>query len=229
MALDLDLWDLPTPEELSRCLPETRVSDLAAGWGELAIFHGEELSTKRAVSVMVSLRSMERETWLDRARPWARLDHPYIHPVYRIDVAGKLPYLVAAPYRASLETALADEDWGDEMGVKAFLEMAEALKHGHARGLAHGQLDAESVLSRADRYVRVAFWGLLPDETGRSLAERQRQDVANLRTLGIALFKAAEAEAQVLALEHAEESISDMISVLAKPRRRSGFGWIRRC
>lgn len=227
MSSLLNLWELPTPGDLSQLVPALRVHEMIGGTPGLAIFEAEDLPAKRPVSLFVSFRGLAEDDWLALVRPWASLDHPNIHPVHRFGVAGDWPYLVAGPMNgAILRDALADQTWSESRAKTVFLQIAEALRFTHEKGAAHVGLDAECIFVRPDGHVRVSSIGLRAEE-GKSLANSRMDDARALRTLGQEIFHAAKAAKLLAALEASALEIPAMENaVLASSQ--AGRGWFVR-
>ena len=146
----------------------TLVRPLASGgMGEVWIAEQEE--PRRTVAVK-TLRGgfasgHARRRFRYEAEVLARLQHPGIAPILAagtLDAAGERPWF-AMEYveEGRALTAHADgEGLGREARLRLFLEVCEAVQHGHGRGVIHRDLKPDNLLVDRRGRVRVIDFGI---------------------------------------------------------------------
>lgn len=138
------------------------------------VYRGTDLRLGRAVAVKVLSRVLAGLPELtDRFRReallGARLDHPYITPVYDTGVLGELggrPYLVMRFVTGQTLAEAASARPGEDVDTRLvrvlryFLALCDAIEYAHAQGVQHCDLKPVNVMVGDGEAVQVLDWGL---------------------------------------------------------------------
>jgi serine/threonine protein kinase len=128
---------------------------------------GRALAIKEATSVFGFATYLSRERIVERIRSaveaQAGLEHPYVLQIFDQNTEREHPYFVGelgvgGNLRRRLEAA--DGHLDASFAVRAFLQVALALEHAHARGRLHLGLKPENVLFDALGNVKVTDFGM---------------------------------------------------------------------
>lgn len=182
-ALDDDFLEPPTaPGETQRLDPGewigTHVESftilrlLAAG-GMGSVYEAEQRDPKRRVALKVMHSGLRSPTALrrfrDEAAMLARLKHPAIAQVFEAGVAASpfdnapdIPWfaLELVEDARSLTAYAREEHLTLEHRIRLFLDVCEAVRHGHQRGVIHRDLKPENLLVDGDGRTKVIDFGL---------------------------------------------------------------------
>jgi serine/threonine-protein kinase len=129
-----------------------------------AVFLADDLELDRKVAIKVlpateSNDSTLVERFRREARTAAKLDHPNIIPIYRVESSGNLHYFVMryVPGR-TLDDTLADEPKLEIDQVRSILaQAARALGHAHQRSIVHRDVKPANIMLDADQVVLTDF------------------------------------------------------------------------
>lgn len=143
------------------------VERLLGAGGMASVFLAEDLTLGRTVAIKVlptALAHDERVVarFQREARTAARLDHPNIIPIYRVESEGILNYFVMkyVPGR-SLDRLLAEDGLpGRELAERVLLEAGSALEHAHRNGVVHRDVKPANIMLDADDHVILMDFGI---------------------------------------------------------------------
>ena len=153
-------------ERLARTLAgRYEVKRLLGQGGMAAVFLADELGLERPVAIKVLPPELSRDEGLvarfeREARTAARLDHPNIIPIHRVESEAGLHYFVMkyVPGRSLDDLLDRPEPVPLETAVRILREAAAALGHAHARGVVHRDVKpANIMLDQDDRVVLTDF------------------------------------------------------------------------
>jgi WD40 repeat protein/serine/threonine protein kinase len=139
-----------TPRSLGRFQIERKLGQ--GGFGIVFLAHDPELGRKVALKVphTAGLLSPElRRRFLNEARAAARLEHPYIVPVYEAGEIGALCYIVTAYCEGPTLADWLKEQTGPvpERTAAALVAcLAEAIAYTHRQGILHRDLKPANIL-----------------------------------------------------------------------------------
>jgi hypothetical protein len=181
-TIAFDITRLQAPEQLiGHMLGNCQIEALLGKGGFGAVYRARQVHLDRVVAVKVVLATLtssateqgqqERSKMIRRfereAQALARLDHPYILPLYEYQ-QNPLPYLVM-PYMPS--GSLADELQASGhrplpvQGVAVLLaQVASALDHAHQQQLVHRDLKPHNLLRHADGRILLSDFGIVQFE-----------------------------------------------------------------
>ncbi len=189
-------WDEIEDRLRSALAPGLEVVRSVGGGASTAVFLAREPALQRLVALKVLRPSRARDAkararFLREARSIARISHPNVISVYRIDeLEGVIPYIVMQYVRGRSLAEHLRSSGSLPIGSArtVLLGVAAALQAAHERGILHRDLNPSNVLVEADTgQVYLTDFGLallLRDEEGS--AERittQGHVVGNLRYL----------------------------------------------
>ncbi len=134
------------------------------GMGEVFLAEDRKLGRKVALKVLpeqVRADARARRRFLREARAAAAIDHPYICHIHEIVEEGE-HLCIALEYveGRTLEQRLAQGPIALGEGLRAAIEIAEALGHAHATGIAHRDLKPSNIMLTAAGHVKVMDFGL---------------------------------------------------------------------
>ena len=162
------------PGELGR-LGGYRVLGVLGHGGMGVVLRAEEVQLDRQVAIKVMLPeiaadTLSRERFLREARAMARVEHRHVVPIYRVDEANGVVYLVMKLLQGeSLEERLRpDRRLGVAEAVRAAREAAEGLAAAHARDLVHRDIKPANLWleTALDGGWQAAGAGLRPGPAG---------------------------------------------------------------
>lgn len=150
----MSLWQDPSTVALQEPLIGRYSLERELGRGGMGrVYLAREVRLDRAVAIKVlhadlARRPEARARFLREARLAARLAHPHIVPIYAVETAGDLVFLVMAYIdgetlgeRLRRRGALPPDD-----AERVLRETAWALGYAHARGVVHRDLTPENIL-----------------------------------------------------------------------------------
>ncbi|HUO52367.1 MAG TPA: serine/threonine-protein kinase [Gemmatimonadaceae bacterium] len=158
--------------ELRRRLAELlqgryEVQDLLGAGGMAAVFRARDLALDRTVAIKVLPPDVAHDERLvsrfeQEARIAAKLDHPNIIPIHRVESEGGLNYFVMKFVAGrSLEEVLAAARPQDaEFTLHVLLEAAAALGHAHERGVVHRDVKPANIMLDANDRVVLTDFGI---------------------------------------------------------------------
>ena len=141
------------------------VKKLLGQGGMAAVFLADELGLDRPVAIKVLPPELSRDEGLvarfeREARTAARLDHPHIIPIHRVESEAGLHYFVMkyVPGRSLDDLLDRPEPIALDTTIRILREAAAALGHAHARGVVHRDVKpANIMLDQDDRVVLTDF------------------------------------------------------------------------
>ena len=144
-----------------------KVRDILGAGGMGVVFLADDLGLDRAVAIKVLPPDVSGDaTVVSRfrreAKTAARLDHPSIIPIYRVESEGALDYFVMkyVPGR-SLEAVLRDEaPLSIPFAMRVLREASAALAHAHRHGVVHRDVKPANIMLDADERVILTDFGI---------------------------------------------------------------------
>jgi serine/threonine-protein kinase len=162
----------PRPSELQHRLIQAlsgryRIEKLLGQGGMGAVFLADDLELDRKVAIKVlpaaeSNDSTLVERFRREARTAAKLDHPNIIPIYRVESAGNLHYFVMryVPGK-TLDDILADEPKLEIDRARLILvQAARALGHAHNREIVHRDVKPANIMLEDGHRVVLTDFGI---------------------------------------------------------------------
>jgi serine/threonine protein kinase len=143
------------------------VREILGAGGMGAVFLADDLALGRAVAIKVLPPAVSDDaTVVSRfrreAKTAARLDHPGIIPIYRVESEGGLDYFIMkyVPGR-SLEAVLRDESpLSIPFATRVLREACAALAHAHRHGVVHRDVKPANIMLDADERVILTDFGI---------------------------------------------------------------------
>jgi len=144
-----------------------RVREILGAGGMGVVFLADDLTLDRAVAIKVLPPEVSGDqTVVSRfrreAKTAARLDHPGIIPIYRVENEGGLDYFIMkyVPGR-SLERVLSDESTVSiPFATRVLREASAALAHAHRNGVVHRDVKPANIMLDADERVILTDFGI---------------------------------------------------------------------
>ncbi|HEX2717853.1 MAG TPA: serine/threonine-protein kinase, partial [Gemmatimonadaceae bacterium] len=143
------------------------VRELLGAGGMGAVFLADDLQLEREVAIKVLPLSLASDPQVVQrfqreAKTAAKLDHPHIIPIYRVESENGLEYFVMKYVRGrSLESIL---EQGGPMpvpeAVRILREAATALGHAHQRGVVHRDVKPANIMLEGDGRVILTDFGI---------------------------------------------------------------------
>lgn len=155
-------------ERLTRTLAgRYQVRKLLGAGGMAAVFLAEEVGLERLVAIKVLPPELARDEGLvarfqREARTSAKLDHPHIIPIHRVESEGGLHYFVMKYVPgSSLESLLESETAVPlELATRILCEAAMALGHAHSRDVVHRDVKPANIMLDQDGRVVLTDFGI---------------------------------------------------------------------
>ncbi|HVE78218.1 MAG TPA: protein kinase [Gemmatimonadaceae bacterium] len=143
------------------------VQELLGAGGMAAVFLARDLTLDRDVAIKVLPLSFAGDAQVVQrfqreAKTAAKLDHPHIIPIYRVESEGGLEYFAMkyVPGR-SLERVMADGAPAPlDFATRVLCEAAAALGHAHQRGVVHRDVKPANIMLDADDRVILTDFGI---------------------------------------------------------------------
>ena len=155
-------------ERLTRTLAgRYQVRKLLGAGGMAAVFLADEIGLDRPVAIKVLPPELARDEGLvtrfqREAKTSAKLDHPHIIPIYRVESEAGLHYFVMkyVPGR-SLESLLENKvAMAFDLATRILSEAAMALGHAHSRGVVHRDVKPANIMLDQDGRVVLTDFGI---------------------------------------------------------------------
>ena len=144
-----------------------RIDRLLGKGGMGAVFLAHDLTLEREVAIKVLPPDVSQDEQVVRrfqqeAKTAAKLDHPNIIPIYRVESEGGLNYFVMKYVSGtSLEDLLAQpEHLTGEHIQRVLWEAACALGHAHSRGVVHRDVKPANIMFDHDGRVMLTDFGI---------------------------------------------------------------------
>jgi serine/threonine protein kinase len=162
----------PDPtDELRQRLERTlagryQIIKLLGRGGMAVVFLAQDLTLERQVAIKVLPPDMSHDTKLiprfqQEAKTAAKLDHPNIIPIYRVESEGGLDYFVMKYVTGhSLDQLLEQGPLPIEQARRVLREAALALGHAHKRGIVHRDVKPANIMLEADGRVVLTDFGI---------------------------------------------------------------------
>jgi serine/threonine protein kinase len=162
----------PDPtDELRQRLERTlagryQITKLLGRGGMAVVFLAQDLTLERQVAIKVLPPDMSHDTKLvprfqQEAKTAAKLDHPNIIPIYRVESEGGLDYFVMKYVTGhSLEQLLDQGPLPIDQARRVLREAALALGHAHKRGIVHRDVKPANIMLETDGRVVLTDFGI---------------------------------------------------------------------
>jgi serine/threonine protein kinase len=142
--------------------------------GMALVFLAEDLALERQVAIKVLPPEMAHDTKLiprfqQEAKTAAKLDHPNIIPIYRVESEAGLDYFVMKYVSGrSLEQLLEEGPLPIELARRVLREAALALGHAHQRRIVHRDVKPANIMMEGDGRVILTDFGISKAVQGAS-------------------------------------------------------------
>ena len=143
------------------------VQKLLGAGGMGAVFLAEDLTLERTVAIKVLPPDMSRDErvvarFQQEAKTAAKLDHPNIIPIHRVESESGLHYFVMKYVTGrSLDSMLEPgQPLPVPFAMRVLAEAAAALGHAHARGVVHRDVKPANIMLGADDQVVLTDFGI---------------------------------------------------------------------
>jgi len=142
--------------------------------GMAVVFLAEDLALERQVAIKVLPPEMAHDTKLiprfqQEAKTAAKLDHPNIIPIYRVESEAGLDYFVMKYVTGrSLEQVLEDGPIPIDLARRVLREAALALGHAHKRRIVHRDVKPANIMLEEDGRVVLTDFGISKAVQGAS-------------------------------------------------------------
>jgi serine/threonine protein kinase len=144
-----------------------KVQKLLGAGGMGAVFLADDLTLERAVAIKVLPPDMSRDErvvarFQREAKTAAKLDHPNIIPIHRVESESGIHYFVMKYVTGrSLESMLdAGKPLPIPFAMRILAEAAAALGHAHARGVVHRDVKPANIMLGQDDQVVLTDFGI---------------------------------------------------------------------
>ena len=144
-----------------------RVREILGAGGMGVVFLADDLGLDRAVAIKllppeVSGDATVVSRFRREAKTAARLDHPGIIPIYRVENEGGLDYFIMKYVSGrSLEAVLREESsLSIPFALRVLREASAALAHAHAHGVVHRDVKPANIMLDGDERVILTDFGI---------------------------------------------------------------------
>jgi serine/threonine-protein kinase len=162
-------------ERLARTLAgRYEITRLLGRGGMAVVFLAEDLSLERQVAIKVLPPELAHDIKLiprfqQEAKTAAKLDHPNIIPIYRVESEAGLDYIVMKYVAGrSLEQMLEEGPLSIDLARRVLREAAMALGHAHQRRIVHRDVKPANIMLEADGRVILTDFGIAKAVQGSS-------------------------------------------------------------
>jgi serine/threonine-protein kinase len=162
-------------ERLARVLVgRYEITQLLGRGGMAVVFLAQDLALERQVAIKVLPPDMAHDQKLiarfqQEAKTAARLDHPNIIPIYRVENEAGLVYFVMKYVTGhSLDQLLEQGQVPFDVTRRILREAALALGHAHKRGIVHRDVKPANIMMEADGRVVLTDFGISKAVEGSS-------------------------------------------------------------
>ncbi|HET6778416.1 MAG TPA: protein kinase [Gemmatimonadales bacterium] len=142
--------------------------------GMAVVFLAQDLMLERQVAIKVLPPEMSRDPkviprFQQEAKTAAKLDHPNIIPIYRVESEGGLDYFVMKYVTGrSLEQLLDEGPIAIDVARRVLREAALALAHAHQRKVVHRDVKPANIMLEEDGRVVLTDFGISKAAQGAS-------------------------------------------------------------
>ncbi|MEM1071983.1 MAG: serine/threonine-protein kinase [Planctomycetota bacterium] len=151
------------------------------GAGAMAtVFKAVQLSLDRTVAIKVLPRKFSDnpqfiERFYAEGRAAATLNHPNIVQAFDVGKAGEFHYFVMefVDGRTVFDDITQKKRFQERQAVEVIMQVAEALKHAHDKGLIHRDVKPKNVMITKEEVVKLADMGLARAVTDKEAAEAE--------------------------------------------------------
>lgn len=154
-------------ERLARTLVgRYEITKLLGRGGMAVVFLAQDLILERQVAIKVLPPEMSHDAKLiprfqQEAKTAAKLDHPNIIPIYRVESEAGLNYFVMKYVGGgSLEQLVEQGPLAIDLARRVLREAAMALGHAHKRGIVHRDVKPANIMLEADGRVVLTDFGI---------------------------------------------------------------------
>ena len=154
-------------ERLARTLAgRYEITRLLGRGGMAVVFLADDLGLERQVAIKVLPPDMSHDTKLiprfqQEAKTAAKLDHPNIIPIYRVESEAGLDYFVMKYVTGeSLEQKLEQGPLPIDLARRVLREAALALGHAHKRNIVHRDVKPANIMLESDGRVVLTDFGI---------------------------------------------------------------------
>jgi eukaryotic-like serine/threonine-protein kinase len=154
-------------ERLARALAgRYEITRLLGRGGMAVVFLAQDLALERQVAIKVLPPDMSQDTKLiprfqQEAKTAAKLDHPNIIPIYRVESEAGLNYFVMKYVTGhSLDQMLDQGPLPIDLARRVLREAALALGHAHKRGIVHRDVKPANIMLETDGRVVLTDFGI---------------------------------------------------------------------
>jgi eukaryotic-like serine/threonine-protein kinase len=154
-------------ERLARALAgRYEITKLLGRGGMAVVFLAQDLTLERQVAIKVLPPDMSQDTKLiprfqQEAKTAAKLDHPNIIPIYRVESEAGLNYFVMKYVTGqTLEQMLDQGPLPLDLARRVLREAAMALGHAHKRGIVHRDVKPANIMVESDGRVVLTDFGI---------------------------------------------------------------------
>ena len=155
-------------QRLSRTLEgRYAVAEFLGAGGMAAVFRAQDLALERPVAIKVLPPHLSHDDHLvsrfqQEAKLAAKLDHPSIIPIYRVESENGLHYFVMKFVAGrSVDDLLAPGQALDTgVTMRVLIEAAGALGHAHRRGVVHRDVKPANIMLDEDERVILTDFGI---------------------------------------------------------------------
>lgn len=153
-----------------------RLLELIGSGGFAQVYRAQDQQLDRQVALklihsppwrIANFSEEQSSRFLREARTLARLDHPHIVPVYDAGIEDDIPWIAMKLVRGeALSDLLAGQKpLAPERALRLLLQISEALRHAHQKGITHhdlkpGNLLVEARATGADEHLWLTDFGI---------------------------------------------------------------------
>jgi serine/threonine-protein kinase len=166
VALEPDILGIPA--QMLRKLEKYEVLDEIGHGGMATVYRARDSSLDRFVALKVLHPHLQRTSeararFTREARSVAKLRHPHILEIYDYSGEGSDETYIAAELLTGptlKDFVLKHKDVPPEIAASIALQLADALREAHAKGIIHRDVKPENVLIHEDRCVKLTDFGI---------------------------------------------------------------------
>ena len=160
-------WQPPTPEELSKLLPQYEIESLLGRGGMGAVYRGKQAALDRAVAIKLLPAELAADAeFMSRfqreARTLAKLQHPGIVAVHDFGQTsqGHLYFVMEFVNGTDLSRLIHGPGVNAAQALEIITQVCEALQYAHSQGVIHRDIKPANVLINTEGRAKLADFGL---------------------------------------------------------------------